>query len=221
MQTDLSTSLQKGASGTSDTVWGGTDAASGLFTKLLVAQIKNQDPLEPTNPSEFVSQLTQLSEMESLQKLTSQVIANSRLIQGMQAVALGAQIGSLVTVMSDHVVLAEQPVPARIMLDNASSQVTLVLAGPDGSERRVALGAGGPGSLEYLIDPVKLGLAPGSYTLRVETDSGEIPFVELTGELTKVILSAAGTVSINVANVGDVLPDALTEFNGRQMSTTN
>ena len=74
---------------------------------------------------------------------------------------------------------------------------------------------------QYLIDPVKLGLAPGSYTLRVETDSGEIPFVELTGELTKVMLSAAGTVSINVANVGDVLPDALTEFNGRQMSTTN
>lgn len=221
MQTDMSTSLQKGVSGTPDTVWGGADTASGLFTKLLVAQIKNQDPLEPTNPSEFVSQLTQLSEMESLQKLASQVIENSRMIQGMRAVALSAQIGSLVTVMSDRVVLAEQPVPARITLDSASSQVTLVLTGPDGNERRITLGAGGPGSLEYFIDPVKLGLAPGSYTLRVETDNGEIPFVELTGELTKVMLSAGGAVFINVANVGDVLPDALTEFNGRQTSTTN
>ncbi|RZI59199.1 MAG: hypothetical protein EOP37_12495, partial [Rubrivivax sp.] len=45
-------------------------ATSSLFTTLLVAQIKNQDPLSPQDPSQFVSQLTQLSQVESMQKLT-------------------------------------------------------------------------------------------------------------------------------------------------------
>ncbi len=40
-----------------------------LFTRLLIAQIKNQNPLEPTDPSQFVSQLTQLSQVESMQQM--------------------------------------------------------------------------------------------------------------------------------------------------------
>jgi flagellar hook assembly protein FlgD len=36
------------------------------FLKLLVAQIKNQDPTSPTDPTQFVAQLTQYSELEQL-----------------------------------------------------------------------------------------------------------------------------------------------------------
>lgn len=36
------------------------------FLKLLVAQIKNQNPLNPTDSVQFVGQLTQYSELEQL-----------------------------------------------------------------------------------------------------------------------------------------------------------
>ncbi len=36
------------------------------FLKLLVAQIKNQNPLNPTDSTQFVGQLTQYSELEQL-----------------------------------------------------------------------------------------------------------------------------------------------------------
>jgi flagellar basal-body rod modification protein FlgD len=36
------------------------------FLKILVAQIQNQDPTSPTDPTQFVSQLTQYSELEQL-----------------------------------------------------------------------------------------------------------------------------------------------------------
>jgi flagellar basal-body rod modification protein FlgD len=36
------------------------------FLKLLVAQVSNQDPLSPQDPIEFVSQLTQFSQLETL-----------------------------------------------------------------------------------------------------------------------------------------------------------
>jgi|SRR5450432_1277093 flagellar basal-body rod modification protein FlgD len=35
-----------------------------MFLQLLVAQIKNQDPTTPTDPSQFVAQLAQFSQLE-------------------------------------------------------------------------------------------------------------------------------------------------------------
>jgi flagellar basal-body rod modification protein FlgD len=53
---------------------------TNTFLKLLVAQIKNQDPLNPTDGVQFVSQLAQFSELEqvigirdSLAKITNVV----------------------------------------------------------------------------------------------------------------------------------------------------
>ena len=58
----------------------GNGEVSQLFTTLLVAQIKNQNPLEPTDPSEFVGQMTQLSQMEALQALTLQNKSNGAML---------------------------------------------------------------------------------------------------------------------------------------------
>ncbi len=44
----------------------GTVPNQELFLQLLVAQIKNQDPLNPTDSVQFVSQLAQFSELEQV-----------------------------------------------------------------------------------------------------------------------------------------------------------
>lgn len=41
------------------------------FLQLLVAQIRNQDPLKPTDGTQFLSQLAQFSELEQLMGLRS------------------------------------------------------------------------------------------------------------------------------------------------------
>ncbi len=43
------------------------------FLKLLVAQLKNQDPTNPTDSTQFVGQLTQYSELEQLIGINSGV----------------------------------------------------------------------------------------------------------------------------------------------------
>jgi flagellar basal-body rod modification protein FlgD len=47
-----------------------TSSASGVneqvFLNLLVAQLKNQDPMNPTDSTQFVSQLAQFSELEQV-----------------------------------------------------------------------------------------------------------------------------------------------------------
>lgn len=220
MQTDMSTSLQKGVSGTPDTVWGGADTASGLFTKLLVAQIKNQDPLEPTNPSEFVSQLTQLSEMESLQKLASQVIENSRMIQD-----AGGRVECADRFPGDG---HERPRRARRATGTCTHYLgQCQLAGDARIDRagwqRTAhhAGRGRPGFSRIFHRSRQTRAGTGQLYAAGRNRQRRDPLRRTDRELTKVMLSAGGAVFINVANVGDVLPDALTEFNGRQTSTTN
>lgn len=45
---------------------GMTAPTEQMFLQLLVAQIKNQDPLSPADPSQFTSQLAQFSELEQV-----------------------------------------------------------------------------------------------------------------------------------------------------------
>jgi flagellar basal-body rod modification protein FlgD len=43
------------------------------FLKLLVAQIKNQDPLNPTDSTQFLTQLAQFSQLEQLINIRSSI----------------------------------------------------------------------------------------------------------------------------------------------------
>lgn len=219
MQTSLFTSGQSqnnsaSASNPASNVLGGN--TTDLFTKLLVAQIKNQNPLEPSDPSQFVNQLTQLSQMQSLQQLTSQNSANASLLQSMQVLAMGAQVGSQVSVQTSSVQLGNQPVQGSFTLQNATKKAELVLTGSDGIDHSFELGTLSAGEVPFAIDPVKLGLAPGSYGLRVDVANGETPAVEIAGELASVRVSSAGSIALNVANIGEVPATAITRFSGRQ-----
>jgi len=220
MQTNSYTFGQGSSAASSSTPAGNiVGSSSELFTKLLVAQIKNQNPLEPTDPSQFVNQLTQLSQMESLKQLNSQASANASMLQSMQVLAMGGQVGSQVAVQSDRVQLAGQPVQGSFTLEGSSAQVALVLTGPDGSEHRLELGTQAPGDVNFAIDPAKLGLPSGSYGLRVDAANKETPAVEILGDLSSVRLSPGGNIALNVTNVGEVLPVAITRFNGRQTAS--
>jgi flagellar basal-body rod modification protein FlgD len=45
---------------------GATAPSEQMFLQLLVAQLQNQDPLNPTDSTQFVSQLAQFSELEQV-----------------------------------------------------------------------------------------------------------------------------------------------------------
>src|SRR4051794_39894408 len=52
------------------------------FLKLLVAQMKNQDPMAPTDNTAFVTQLAQFSQLDNSQQL-NQNISDMLLLQGL------------------------------------------------------------------------------------------------------------------------------------------
>ena len=52
---------------------GNQDVSKEAFMQLLVAQIKNQNPLNPTDGVQFLSQLAQFSELEQLIGIKSEM----------------------------------------------------------------------------------------------------------------------------------------------------
>lgn len=217
-----STSLLNNNSGSSgsvnsDTVSAANDASATeeMFTKLLVAQIQNQDPLSPTDPTQFVNQLAQLSQTESLQNLSTLTSNNASVLQSLQVLALGAQVGSSVSVTGTSVNVASDKITGSITLANTENSTTLELTGSDGKKHDIVLGSQAPGTVPFTIDPAALGLAPGTYSMAVLTSSNEDAPIDVSGTLGSVRLSASGSVVLNVSNVGEVAPSAITGFNGK------
>jgi len=52
-------------SATSNTSTGTTQVSKDMFLQLLVAQIKNQDPLNPSDGVQFLTQLAQFQQLEN------------------------------------------------------------------------------------------------------------------------------------------------------------
>jgi flagellar basal-body rod modification protein FlgD len=188
---------------------------SDMFLKLLVAQIKNQNPLEPTDPSEFVTQLNQLSQTEALQQLVSQNSATSSMLFSLQVLAMGNQVGSTVTVKSSSVKLSDQVVQAGATLDTNTSDLTLVLTGADGQVHRSSLGPRAAGKFTFDIDPVALGLPAGEYGLGLETAEGTTLSAEVTGTITGLRFAADGSPVVDVTSAGTVTTADITGFLGR------
>jgi flagellar basal-body rod modification protein FlgD len=198
-----------------------TSEMSEMFTKLLVAQIQNQDPLEPTDPSQFVNQLAQLSQTESLQSLSTLTSSSNTVLQSMQVLGLGAQVGSDVSISTDTVKVDGNTINGSIALSSPSSKTTLVLTGADGQKHNVSLGTVAAGTVPFAIDPTALGLPAGTYSMAVETSSSEKPSIDISGKLSSVRVSSSGSIVLNVANVGEVTPAAVTAFNGNSSSTAS
>jgi flagellar basal-body rod modification protein FlgD len=190
-----------------------TDAYKDMFTKLLVAQIQNQDPLSPQDPTQYVNQLSQLSQTEALQNLSQTTTASASVLQSLQTLAMGGQVGSDVTVATDTVKLDGSKLTGTVQLNGLSAGTSLILTGADGRQHEVDLGPGS-GAQSFTIDPDALGLAPGTYKIQAKPSDGSAPTIEVAARLNSVRVNGTSVV-LQVANIGEVDPSAVTGFNGK------
>jgi len=191
-----------------------------MFTKLLVAQIQNQDPLAPSDPSEFVNQLSMLSQTEALENMTQTTVASASILQSLQVLGMGGQVGTQITVGTSRVELGDKPISGAIQLGGASTLSHVILTDVAGKQTRIELPPHAAGAQDFTIDAAALGLAPGKYSIAAEASDGTRPSVEITGRLDSVRLSSTGAILLQVAGVGETEPGWITGFKGNSNSST-
>ncbi|MCA8273575.1 flagellar hook assembly protein FlgD [Burkholderia sp. AU30280] len=215
LQSNVNNVTGIGGSVATPTASNGGGDVSDLFTRLLVAQVKNQDPLAPMEANQFVTQFAQMSQVEAMRTLANLSAATARTQESMLVVTLGSQVGSQVRVRSEKVELGEAVVKGSFKLESSASEVDVILTDGGGTEYTVSLGAKQAGDVDFNIDPAEHGLPPGNYKLRVVSDSGEKPPVELNGDLQSVRLGTDGRVILTIAGIGDAEAADITRFLGR------
>lgn len=116
------------------------------FLKLLVAQLKNQDPLNPMEGTEFTSQIAQFSQLEQ------QINSNSYLQELLKQRDYGQQnlatsyIGKDVLVPGDRLVKAASgDVTLGYSLEKTATKVTVGISNADGTTVRTFSGDGSKG----------------------------------------------------------------------------
>ena len=181
------------------------------FISLMVAQIQNQDPTKPVDSTEFLNQFSAMSQVKSMENMTSLSKSNLVLMDNLQTLTASGLVGQEVKVAVDSLALDNAPITGQFNLEHAAGAVELKLTDSNGVSTSIPLGAQVPGLVPININPAALGLAPGKYAVEVTSDSGEYPALEVNGLVSNVRVSADGPV-LDVVGAGAVPFYKITEF---------
>ncbi len=179
------------------------------FISLMVAQIQNQDPLNPMDGTQYVSQLAQFSQVESMENMSSMLRNSNVRLDNMQVLSTAGLVGQTVYVAGNEFDLSDQPQSGKVKLDQDASQLTLLVEDQFGQSTKVALGPHKAGDVAFAIDPKTLGLNPGKYTVSVDTAENQPqPGIMLSGKVEQVQVPSngtnAGSALVNIRGVGSV-----------------
>jgi flagellar basal-body rod modification protein FlgD len=175
------------------------------FLKLLVTQLKNQDPLNPDNPTEFTAQLAQFSSLEQLYNLNTSmngmVTANTT---SNNVSALGL-IGKQVTYAGSTLSFDGQPVQLGYTLDGSAAQVQLLIQDSTGNTIRTLPGTDVTSGNHLLtwdgLDQNGNPVQSGTYTVSVQAAGADGASAAasplITSEVTGVDLSDSSGAILN------------------------
>lgn len=166
------------SSSTSTTATTGTQTlGQDDFLTLLIAQLQNQDPLNPTDATEFTSQLAQYSQLEQLFNLNDamdELTVTTTKSQNISALNL---IGQEVIVEGDELTLAEEPVNLGYKIDGAVTDLTITIQNSAG-QTVATLGASDLSEGNHFVswdgmDAEGNLLASGTYTFALSATGGD------------------------------------------------
>jgi flagellar basal-body rod modification protein FlgD len=123
------TAVNSSTSASSTTSANSVQAQQDRFLKLLVTQMKNQDPLNPMDNAEITSQMAQLSTVTGIEKLNQTLAAFTR-AQAFQSVDM---IGHYVLAPGEHMDLAAGTALGGIELASGAEDVTVKIFDANGN----------------------------------------------------------------------------------------
>lgn len=146
------------------------------FLTLLVAQLENQDPLNPLENTEITNQLAQMSTVQGIEQLNSKFSSLVDSLGNTQAIQSSALIGKTVLVPGSHLSLANGDAFGGVYLKGAADQVTVSILDSTGKVVQTqALGANEAGNVLFSWDGSTssgTAAADGAYSFRVTATKG-------------------------------------------------
>ncbi len=189
------------------------DLGKNEFLELLVAQLNNQNPLEPQENGEFIAQLAQFSQVEGIEKLNTSMGSLLSGYQSSQALQASSLVGRKVIVPSDKAVVdTSETFKASLVLPVSSSNVYVNVYDSAGKAvSRVNLDQQAAGNVSFMWDGKDSNgdlMPPGTYKFEAQATYPEGTkglYTLLPANVDSVVLGQNGSeMRLNLAGIGAV-----------------
>ncbi len=181
------------------------------FLKLLVAQMNNQDPLNPLDNAQVTSQMAQISTVTGINNMSDTVSKLMTQFASLQSLQAAQLTGRSVLVSGNALVAGAGPVTGGVDLPAAADRVTIEIHDADGQVvRTLALGAQPQGLQSFTWDgrdDAGDAVAAGRYTFTAKAVAGakdlsvdtltvaRVDGVQMNGTDLQLIVSGIGPVA--------------------------
>lgn len=181
--------------------------ASERFLKLLVTQMKNQDPLNPMDNAEVTSQMAQISTVTGIEKLNTTMQSLSSQMLSSQALQGAALVGRTVLMEGNKLHFGEDRITAGgFELTSAADDVRIEVLSPSGRVvDTIAFGAASSGRSGFEWTAPE-GMSTDGMTFRVVATSGSVALkaTPLTTDLVRAVATGGDTLTLELLFGGSV-----------------
>jgi flagellar basal-body rod modification protein FlgD len=182
------------------------------FLKLLVAQLNNQDPMNPMDNAQMTSQIAQINTVSGIQQLNDSIKSMSSQYTSMQIMQGASMIGHQVLATGNTMSINAGVGTAAFNLDGDASSVKVQVISPGGQViDQLDLGAASAGSHNFQWDASKY-TASGTPTFSVAGKQGltavtATPLVRDT--IASVGTDASNAMSLTLKSGSSIKYDAI------------
>lgn len=204
--------------GTAKTATSSTQELSDRFLKLLVTQLKNQDPMNPMENAELTTQLAQMSTVEGVNKLNDSLDALNAQFLATQVVQGASLVGHQVLAEGDYLPMASSAAVGGMVLDGKADSVKVNIYDDSGNlVKTLDMGKQDAGLVRFAWDGKDASgnvLADGDYSFEVEATASGKDVTTTTYSLGKVMSVALkdGAMEVEVSGLGNMAMDQIRQI---------
>ena len=197
---------------------GGVAEAQDRFLKLLVTQMKNQDPLNPMDNAQVTSQMAQLSTVSGIDKLNATLNALSSSMIASQSMQASSMIGHVVVVPGNKIELKGGKAAAALDLKDPADTVNVQIKDMAGNlVRNINMGSQPSGVVHIQWDGKNDADAPvadGRYQFSAASQLGvaKASVNTLSYGLVNGVIQKPEGASLNVDQIGEASMDSVKQI---------
>lgn len=123
------------------------------FLELMIAQMNNQDPLDPAKNEDFIAQLAQFSTVEGIENLNTSVADMSAALQSSLTMEAASLVGRFVMVPTNQGILQSNGMAGVVDVSSATANLQVEITTATGAlVRKIDLGPQASGQMRFAWD---------------------------------------------------------------------
>jgi flagellar basal-body rod modification protein FlgD len=182
------------------------NASQDRFLKLLVAQLNNQDPMNPMDNAQMTSQMAQINTVTGIQQVNATLKSMAEQFSGMQVLQGSSMVGHQVLVEGSTLTRSNGVASGAIDLGGQADAIKIEILSPGGQMLdTLNLGAKAAGRHTFDWDAsTYTGTGEPSYRVTATQGGSAVPTTSLARDTVTAVSSENGVMTVQLQSRGAV-----------------